>query len=98
MSDLRIFKVSHQIINEKTVQVYCTLHCTLVFFMIAFEHSAQQCSENDLVTAESQLVVIATNRQNLLNDIFANSIDIRASPLQPLRSIVIMTGGVNTKY
>ena len=51
-----MFKVSHQIINEKTVQVYCTLHCTLVFFMIAFKHSAQQCSENDLVTAESQLV------------------------------------------
>jgi len=24
--------------------------------MIAFKHSAQQCSENDLVTAESQLV------------------------------------------
>ena len=36
----------------------CTVHCTvlLFFFMIAFEHIAQQCSENDLVTAESQLV------------------------------------------
>ena len=53
-----MFKVSHQIINEKTVQVYCTLQCTLVFFMIAFIHSAQQCSENDLVTAESQLVLL----------------------------------------
>ena len=51
-----MFKVSHQVINEKTVQVYSTLHCNLVFFMIAFEHIAQQCSENDLVTAESQLV------------------------------------------
>ena len=51
-----MFKVSHQIINEKTVQVYCTLQCTLVSFMIAFIHSAQKCSENDLVTAESQLV------------------------------------------
>ena len=56
LSDLRMFKVSHQIINEKTVQVYCTLHCTLVFFMIAFKHTPQQCSENDLVTAESKLV------------------------------------------
>ncbi len=51
-----MLKVSHQIINEKTVQVYSTLQCNLVFFMIAFEHTAQQCSENDLVTAESQLV------------------------------------------
>ena len=25
--------------------------------MIAFKHTAQQCTENDLVTAESQLVV-----------------------------------------
>ena len=53
-SCLRMFKVSHQIINEKTVQVYSTLHGNLV--MIAFEHTAQQCLENDLVTAESQLV------------------------------------------
>ena len=43
-------------------------------------------------------IVIATNRQNLMNGIFANTIDIRASPLQPLSSIVIMTGGVNTRY
>ena len=52
-----MFKVSHQIINEKTVHVYSALHCTLVCFDC--KHTAQQCSENDLVTAESQLVLIA---------------------------------------
>ena len=51
-----MFKVSHQIINEKTVQVHCILHCILVFFMIALKHTAQPRTENDLFTAESQLV------------------------------------------
>ena len=38
----------------------CTLHCTvLLFFFYYCKHTAQQCSENDLVTAESQLVLIA---------------------------------------
>ena len=60
-SDLRGFKVSHQIINDKTVQVHSTLHCTLFFFMIAFEHTAQHFTENDLVTAESQLVIVVAD-------------------------------------
>ena len=53
-----MFKVSHQIINEKTVQEYSTLHCTLDYDCFqTYIHTAQHFTENDLVTAESQLVL-----------------------------------------
>ena len=50
----------------------CTVHCTILF-IIAFKHTVQQFTENDLVTAESQLVLY-NNARNIFYFYFNKNI------------------------